>query len=183
MNSRNKGKVGERSMKKRTKKGTFASNQNDWCFEGDLLYCYLNGELLFFTDKDNWHLLMDRSISKMAKGYSATRIGGKDVLIHRLLTDAKSGEIVDHINRNKKDNRLSNLRKTDKSENAFNSKLRASNVSGTTGVWFRKDTGRWTAEIKKNYRKISLGCFETKEEAIQARKKAEVELYGYQLTN
>ena len=167
----------------RTDKGTFAPNTNVWQVRNGLLYCYLNEELLFYTDERNWFLFKGKSVCKAADGYSGMRISGKMVLVHRVIANACEGDVVDHINRNKKDNRIKNLRKTDKSENAFNSKLRSNNKSGVTGVRFRQDTKRWTAEIKKDYKKISLGCFATKEEAVQARKKAEVEYYGYQLKN
>ena len=91
--------------------------------------------------------------------------------------------IVDHINRNKRDNRRENLRLANKSLNAFNSKIYKNNKSGVTGVYFRKDTKKWTAEIKVNYRKICLGCYETKEEAINARKKAEQKYINWEEVN
>ena len=194
INSRAKGCRAERALAKklneygykcrrgqRNDKGQFVPNENRWFVRGNLLYCYLGDELLFFTEKKNWYLLKGKSFSKIADGYSSTRIDGRIVLVHRLLTHAPETFVVDHINRNKRDNRLENLRITDKSENAFNSKTRVNNTSGVSGVWFRKDTNKWVAEIKKDYKKISLGCYATKEEAIEARKKVEEEIYGYQL--
>ena len=85
---------------------------------------------------------------------------------------------MDHINRNKKDNRLANLRITNKSINAYNSKMRTDNTSGYKGVWYRKDTGKWVAEIRKDQKKIILGNFIDKQDAIRERKKAEVVYYG-----
>ena len=107
-----------------------------------------------------------------------SQINGKSILLHRFLKNPSNNEVVDHINRNKKDNRLCNLRNTNKSINAFNSKLNQNNSSGYTGVYYRKDTRKWVAEIKKNYKKISLGNFNKKEDAINARKKAEEEYYN-----
>jgi hypothetical protein len=92
-------------------------------------------------------------------------------------------KVIDHINRNKKDNRLCNLRICDKSINAFNIGIKSNNTSGVTGVWFRKDTKKWVAEIKKNYKKISLGCYEKKEDAIKARKEAEIKIGGFKNVN
>lgn len=168
-----------KKQKKRGSDGRFVRNINTWKIEGDIGYCYLGDELLFFTDSSNVDKLRDYPISKIAQGYSSVRINGHGILVHRFLSQPKKEELVDHINRCKKDNRLSNLRNTNKSVNAFNSKIRTTNSSGVCGVWYRKDTKRWTAEIKYHGKKTCLGCFETKEDAIKARKRAEDELNVY----
>lgn len=166
-------------MKSRRKQnGQFERNTVKWQTKGNIAYCYVNGIMQFFTDRENINLFDGRQITKMADGYSATMDNGKMVLVHRFITGAPDGVLVDHINRDKKDNRKENLRFADKSLNAFNTGLRSNNTSGCTGVSFRKDTGKWTAEIKVYYKNHSLGCFKTKEEAIKARKKAEVEFFG-----
>jgi hypothetical protein len=160
-------------------RGQFVKNKNRLVVCGDLLYCYHeDGTLLFFTDRANEDIVRRHNWGKLANGYSATKGRDRYVGAHRILTNAPEGTVVDHINRNKKDNRLKNLRITDKSVNAFNSKLSTTNTSGHTGVWFRKDTQRWAAEIKKDGKKYSLGCFPTYEEAVQAREKGERLYYG-----
>lgn len=174
INSRRKGAAFERRNN-----GKFVSKGNVYCIDGDLLYCYhADGSLLFFTNKSNKEIVSKFNWGKMADGYSATRVNGKTCAIHRLLTSAPDGTVVDHINRNKKDNRNENLRITDKSINAFNAKRRTTNKSGRTGVWFRRDTQRWAAEIKKDGKKHSLGCFATFSEAVQAREDGERFFYG-----
>lgn len=168
-------------MKKDSKTGRFVRNENTWREADGLLFCFLNGELLFFTDSSNKALFDGLSVTKMAKGYAAVRVNGREIAVHRHLISAPDGSLVDHINRDKKDNRISNLRIADKSMNAFNCGVRRGNTSGVTGVWYRKDTNRWAAEIKLNGSKKSLGCFKEKAEAVQARHAAEVKYYGYQL--
>lgn len=164
---------------RRNKKGQFISAaKNKWTIKGDVARCHSNGRILFFTDAQYADLLKMYNWFPYANGYCGTRIMGNVVGVHQFLMGIPKGALIDHINRNKKDNRLCNLRVADKSLNAFNTGIRKNNSSGATGVRYRKDTKRWTAEIKKNYKKISLGCYETKEEAIQARRKAERELYG-----
>ena len=56
-------------------------------------------------------------------------------------------------------------------------KLLSTNKSGVKGVYWQKKTHRWIAQIQFQGRKRHLGCFETLEEAAEARKKAEQELY------
>lgn len=168
--------------KRNPKTGQFMPNNNRWEEKNGLAYCYLDDELLFFTDIDTSMQFRNKSIGKLANGYAETWVNGRARPIHRIIIGARDGDIIDHINRNKKDNRRTNLRFSNKSENSFNRDLQPQNKSGRTGVWFRKDTNRWAAEIKKDNKKISLGCYATKEEAIRAREEGEVKYYGYKLT-
>lgn len=161
-------------MKRDVANGRFQKSENIMEVRGENVYCYSEtGELLFFTDASLKNKISEYAWGKIAKGYSAGRVNGKEVAVHRFLTGARSGEIVDHINRNKKDNRLCNLRLCNKSENAYNSKRRTTNTSGKTGVYWRKDTHKWSAEIKHYGKKIHLGCFDDFGEAVHARNVAE----------
>ena len=112
----------------RDKKGRFIKGKNRFEEKDGLVYCYAeNGELLFFTDDTR---VTKHSWGKMANGYSSAWINGKQMMVHRFISQPQSHELVDHINRNKKDNRISNLRNTNKSVNAFNCDTRKINKSG-----------------------------------------------------
>lgn len=142
-----------------------------------IIYVYRGEEMLFFTDDKR---VVEHNWCKLANGYYSTHIDGKQIPAHRFISSPEDYELVDHINRNKKDNTLANLRNTNKSINAFNSKKRKNNKSGVAGVWFRKDTKKWCAEIKVNGTKITLGCFEEFSEAVKTREEAEEFYYGNQ---
>lgn len=162
---------------KRSSDGKFSLKGNRFEEKDGILYCYnYCKELLFYTDSKieeikslNW--------CRYSNGYCSTHINGKQIPLHRFLKHPKNNMVIDHINGDKKDNRLCNLRECTKSENAFNAKLYNINSSGHKGVWFRKDTNKWVAEIKVNYKKKVLGSFKSIEDAIKARKKAE-EVYA-----
>lgn len=113
------------------------------------------------------------------KGYIVITIQGKRYQSHRLVWLYMTGNLptdqIDHINGIKDDNRFCNLREVSNSENAKNSKHRINNTSGHVGVNFEYRGSKWTANIKVDGKKISLGRFDTKEEAIEARKLAEIE--------
>jgi hypothetical protein len=96
-----------------------------------------------------------------------------------ILQPIPKGMVVDHINRNTLDNRRKNLRITTIQGNLQN-QVRSNNKTGHTGVAFHKQTGRYTAQIKINYKKIHIGIFKTIKEAYEARKKAE-QKYHYGL--
>lgn len=86
---------------------------------------------------------------------------------------------IDHIDGNRSNNHPENLRLATAQQNQWNrSKLAINNTSGFTGVSWREDKLKWRSRIKLGKKEINLGLFETIEEAIIARKKAEVLLFG-----
>ena len=98
--------------------------------------------------------------------------------LHRFIMNCPDDKIVDHINHNRLDNRKSNLRICTKSQNAMNVKKRKDNTSGATGVCWNKKYNNWYAQIVVNTKCVCLGHYNTKEEAIEARKQAEIDLFG-----
>lgn len=72
-----------------------------------------------------------------------------------------------------------NCRWVSHSENNFNKNLQSNNKSGKTGVNYIAEIGKYRAYITKNNRQIHLGLFTLFEDAVEARKNAEIELYGY----
>lgn len=96
---------------------------------------------------------------------------------HRLafifMTGSYPKGVVDHINGDGFDNRWDNLRDVSQAVNARNCKLSKNNTSGITGVYFDKSRSKWAASIKVNKKVISLGRFDTIEEAAAIRKDAE----------
>jgi len=116
------------------------------------------------------------------KGYLQVKVDGKIYQLHRLAWLYENGEYsengIDHINHNKEDNRIENLTVKSQLENCKNQSLVKNNTSGVCGVTYRKDTGKWVAQIRANKEYKFLGIFEDKEDAIKARKEAEIE-YGF----
>jgi hypothetical protein len=107
----------------------------------------------------------------------------KQISIHRLVAEAfipnpNNLPCVDHINGIKYDNRVENLRWCSHSQNHQNKPLRPDNKSGHKGVSFRKDINKWRVNITKEKKTITVGCFNTIEEAIQARQAKARELFG-----
>ena len=96
--------------------------------------------------------------------------------LHRFIMDLTDDLVIDHINRNPLDNRRDNLRVCTQHENCLNRLMLNSDVDKATGV--EKTSNKWRAYINYNYRKIHLGCYNTKEEAIEARRQAENEYFG-----
>jgi hypothetical protein len=109
-------------------------------------------------------------------GYKATMIDKRLCLNHRLIWFYTHGYFsenqIDHVNRDKSDNRLSNLREVSHSCNIRNSKQLATNTSGVQGVWWHREGRKWCTEIyadKKRY----LGLHSSFLEAVCHRLAAE----------
>lgn len=100
------------------------------------------------------------------------------VFIHSLLMNPPEGYLVDHINGDTLDNRRTNLRFCTKSENAHNRKASIGGTSKYKGVTWRKDWGKWVAQIKVAGKKLSLGGYSKEEEAALAYNEAALKYFG-----
>ena len=103
---------------------------------------------------------------------------GGTILMHRELMKAGKGESVDHINGNPVDNRKSNLRLCNQSQNGANSKISKNNTSGVPGVSWEKRFKVWRVYIMVNRRQLFIGHFGDLKSATQARNKRAREVFG-----
>lgn len=110
------------------------------------------------------------------RGYISAYINGKTVMLHKLLYPEISK--IDHINRNKLDNRSCNLRPCDRSQNKANSAKQSDNTSGFKGVTLKKETGKFQASIRANGVRYHIGSFPTAIEAAKAYDAKAKELFG-----
>lgn len=113
-------------------------------------------------------------------GYAQIGVCGKSYLAHRviwlLMKKAWPTDQIDHINGNKSDNRFENLREVTNTENSKNKAITKRNKSGVQGVFWLASRKTWIANIGLNSRTKHLGSFKTREDAILARKNAEISL-------
>ena len=85
---------------------------------------------------------------------------------------------IDHINGDRSDNRLRNLREATRSENLCNKGQQRNNTSGQKGVWWNKSANRWEASIGKGGRVRYLGRFSSLSEAKSAYVDAATKIHG-----
>jgi hypothetical protein len=107
----------------------------------------------------------------------------KNFTVHRLvglhfLENPENKKLIDHINNNKLDNRLNNLRWCSYTENNINKKISNRNTSEIKGVYFNKKCNKYLARIMINNKYKYIGCFKTLEQATIARKKVANKLFG-----
>ena len=137
------------------------------------------------TGKFRWKKIVGRSNpnltpkAKSINGYLRIQIDGYLLLQHRLAFFMSTGRwpkgLIDHINRDRSDNRIMNLREVSKSENAHNAGAHRDNTSGHKGVYWHKNINKWSAQIYIRGTNIIIGYFKNLEEAAKARAAAEVE--------
>ena len=112
----------------------------------------------------------------MPNGYVRLGINNKLYLAHRLAWLYVYGEFpeseIDHINGDRADNRISNLRLATSAENSQNMKRYASNTSGFPGVYFNKNHNKYYARINYSGMRKHLGFYDTAELAFGAYKEA-----------
>lgn len=114
-------------------------------------------------------------------GYRIVHFDGKKVPAHRIVWFMHNGPtdmLIDHIDGNPENNRIDNLRLVTKQQNNMNSAIRSDNASGVSGVRWHKQRKKWNARIKVDGKERSLGMYESKQDAINARLKAELDVFG-----
>lgn len=130
----------------------------------------------FYFDLEDYEKIKEDCWHIDVNGYV---VNGKRKRLHRIIMDLNDSSIpIDHINHKKYDNRKSNLRTVNKSQNAMNQSMSSANTSGVTGVGWHKAKGKWRAYIKVNYKQRDLGYYDSFEDAKQARLQAENERFG-----
>ena len=130
------------------------------------------------VEQFKWHIKYVPE-SKVYYTYSQERKSHKTrkiISLHRYLMNCPKDLVIDHVNHNTLDNRKKNLKICTMFENAINYK---GNKSGCVGVYWEKKLNKWRATIGVNYDTISLGCYTNFEDAVKARKQAEIKYFGY----
>lgn len=166
-------KYGE--IKKRTK-----YDPNEFIFEENTVKIFLYN---MFSQKVS-EAIIDREDYDTVKEYkwclskNGYVINSKGKYLHRIVTKENT-LFVDHINGNKLDNRKCNLRPCSNADNLKNRvKIPINNTSGIIGVIYRSDRNKWRAEICVDGKKIRLGYYANKIDAIRARTEAEIKYFG-----
>lgn len=123
-----------------------------------------------------------RAGTQSASGYCMLSIDGIQYQAHRIAWamhySEQPPEVIDHINGNRLDNRIENLRQATTSLNAANCGRRAHNTSGFKGVSKCKQTGLWAAGITVRGKRTNLGRYSTPEEAHAVWLSAATEAHG-----
>lgn len=156
-------------------------NNNKAIFHNDCVEIKLYGDKSTFIDPDMYKLIKDDHWILSSDGYAVSSSGKFfRKRLHRVIMDCLNDKdvIIDHVDRNKLNNRKNNLRIVTNQENSFNQSLRSNNKSGVIGVWWSEDREKWIARIKYNYTNHTLGYYDSFDDAVRRRLYAEIEYFG-----
>jgi len=145
------------------------------------LFEYNDGSLLWKNRANNLKHCSKNAGHLDNDGYLRTRVNGKLYLNHRIIFLMKNGyfpKIVDHIDGNKLNNKIENLRKATKSQNSLNKKTRVDSRSGIKNVYWYKPTEKWKVAISINQKRKHIGYFENLELAELVALEASNKFHG-----
>ncbi len=140
---------------------------------------YEDGNLFFKEDFHSKQRKGDMVTSVNNCGYLKVCLNKKNYLVHRLIFLMHKGylpELLDHIDMNKQNNTIENLREADKELNSWNREKQNNNTSGFRGVSWNKSASKWHAYITIKGTRYHLGLFSTPEEASEAYVKAKPDI-------
>lgn len=165
------------------KEAASAANKRETPFiiKGDIAFGKTAQGIEFIIDAEDLDKVSGKTWHVNAMGYLQTNIyrDRTSPLLHQIIMgDHEKGLCVDHIDRNKLNNKKSNLRICRQGDNAKNSSMRSDNKSGFTGVRFDPRRGRWYAEIRANGVSHYLGSFDSFNKAMNARLEGEKKYFG-----
>jgi hypothetical protein len=142
-------------------------------FDVKELFTYEDGKL-FWKQPGKGRKVGAAVGSQMLNGYINISIKGRYFYVHRLIYlfhTNKWPDLIDHIDCNKSNNRIENLREANKSLNSLNRKeLMPNNRSGFNGVYWSKAASKWIAQSTLNKKTTYIGCFDDPVEASKAIK-------------
>lgn len=115
------------------------------------------------------------------RGYRRVSIDYTRFFLHRLIFLWHHGYMsneIDHINGDKTDNRIENLRSCTRSQNSCNKKIRRDNNTGVKGISWHKRSQKFIARVCYNGKRTHIGYFDDIEEARKSVQKCRDELHG-----
>lgn len=158
----------------------YSKKYNTYYFLKDYIIGIANNTgVEFLIDCSNYEMVCKYTWNQNDKGYIYANYKKKKIYLHRLLFNlTQKNQLVDHINHNILDNRKNNLRVVTNSQNQMNRDKPKQNTSGIKGIYWHKNKEKWQANIQVNGKLLYLGIFDSKQDAINARKDAEKKYFN-----
>jgi hypothetical protein len=128
---------------------------------------YRNGKLFWKINTNKSKHLIGKEAGCHSSVYGTLNLDGKSYVLHRVVFCHQTGEwpeVVDHINGDKKDHRIENLRAADCTTNNLNKGFQKNNTSGVKGLMWHKARQAWAGVLFYRGKRHSLGYFKDLED-------------------
>lgn len=131
------------------------------------------------VDREDLSFVLCHRWNRVGRVYSViqTRIWGRAVSLPQFLLE-NLDQMFDHKNRKYWDNRKVNFRPATSAQNKMNQRKKKENLSGYRGVSWHKRVGKWCVQIQVNKKKVNLGYYDKKEDAVTAFNEAVKKYHG-----
>ena len=139
------------------------------------LFAYKDGKLFWKVPRQAIRVGAEAGVSRGDNGYRIVTVNQKSYHAHRLIFLYHFGflpPMIDHIDRNPRNNRIENLRAADSRQNQYNTKRHVKNTSGERNVCWHKRKNKWIVHMCVAGRHIHIGYFTTKKSAVVAARAA-----------
>ena len=150
------------------------------------LFDYKDGNLIWKFAKSRRVKTGDIAGYLAHEGYIDIGVDGGIYKAHRLIYFYHNGYFplfIDHIDGNRSNNKIQNLRSATISQNAMNQKISTKNSSGVKGVYWHKRDKKWVVQLKVNFKRHYFGYFNDKKAAelvaVEATNKLHKEFSAY----
>lgn len=148
---------------------------NEYEVQEDYVIMYTSKGEMFLVDLEDFWKVREKCWCIDGRGY----VVSNGIRLSRFVMNCKDDKLfVDHRNHDTTNNMKYNLRIATEYQNQMNVNIHNDNTSGVSGVHWNKKKKRWMARISVNGKRIYLGCYSDKSEAVKARKEAEEKYYG-----
>lgn len=170
---------------KKQRIGTGSKKYNQYKIIDDVIIIYTNkGEEILVDTESFYNIPKIREICWCVgkNGYIVGRDceNSRNVFLHDIIMQPsfENGEMVDHIDGRRFDNRISELRMASSTQNNQNKRIRSDNTSGVTGVYWSNDRNKWYVQITIGGKTKNLGYYNDLKDAVRVRLIAEKEHFG-----
>lgn len=145
------------------------------------LFEYKDGDLYWKISRNNNIKVGQVAGMLRPDGYKRVNINKKNYYLHRLIFIYHNGFItdeIDHIDNNKLNNRIENLRVATRIQNMLNCKINSRNTTGIKGITFDKEKSKFRPYLSVNKKRMYLGCFDSLDDANTELQKARIKYHG-----
>ena len=145
------------------------------------LFDYKDGDLYWKISRNN-NIKVGQVVGMLRPdGYKRVNINKKNYYLHRLIFIYHNGFItdeIDHIDNNRLNNRIENLRVATRIQNMLNCKINSRNTTGIKGITFDKEKSKFRPYLSVNKKRMYLGCFDSLDDANTELQKARIKYHG-----